>query len=96
MTLLDLSIASLLILSAIFDEGDFVVPPHDIAPVRLIVFKELIIKFKVLTNTHDNVFRGHSRVRLIFALIPLALTEVEGTDAKGNVNDCTLFSSLMI
>lgn len=36
-------------------EADFVGPVHKIAPVRLMVFEELTIEFKVLTNLEDDV-----------------------------------------
>ena len=85
-----------MILATAGDEGDFIVPPHDIAPVRLIVFLELRVELQVLPDTHHDVIWGDARIRLITALIPFALTEVEGTHAQGDINDGTLLRSLIL
>lgn len=93
----DSSLAVLiLILSAALNEGHFVVPPHDVAPVRLVVFLKLGVELKVLSDTHDDVIGRNTWVGLITALIPLALAEVEGTDTKSNIDDGTLFGSLVL
>ena len=96
MTSLDRGIAAVLVLTAVLNERDFVVPPHDIAPVGLEVFQELVVKLKVLTNAHDDVLGRHTRVRLVTALIPLALAEVESANAKSDINDGTLLSCLIL
>ena len=85
-----------LALFAAFNERNFVVPPHYITPVRLIIFLELGIKFKILSDAHHNVILRHARVRLITTLVPLAFTEVESTNTKGNIDYSTLFSSLVL
>jgi len=94
-TRLNRSIAAILVLTAVLHERDFVVPPHDVVPVRLVVFLELGIELKVLTNAHDDVFGRHSRVGLVLALVPLAFAEMECTHTKGDINDSTLFGSLV-
>lgn len=83
-----------LILTASFHEGDFVGPPHHVAPVRLVVFLEILVKLQVLTNAHHNVLRRHAWVGWVPTLVPLALTEVECSYTERNINDRFLFSSL--
>ena len=95
-TSLDLRIAGILVLAAVLDEGDFVVPPHDIAPVGLVVFLELGVELEVLADAHDDVLGRHAGVSLIAALVPLALAEVEGADAEGNIDDRALLSRLVL
>lgn len=85
-----------LILAAAFNKGHFVVPPHDIAPVRLVVFFELRIELKILSDAHYNVVWGDAGVSLVTALVPFAFTEVEGTHAKGYIYNSTLFCSLVL
>ena len=85
----------ILVLATALDEGHFVVPPHDVAPVRLIVFFKLSIELKILSDAHDDVVWGDTWVCLIAALIPLALAEMEGTHTKCHVNDGTFFSCLV-
>ena len=85
-----------LILATSRDEGDFIVPPHDVTPVRFIVFFELCIELQVLPDAHHDVVWRDTRVSLITALVPFALTEVESTHAQGYINNCTLLSSLVL
>lgn len=85
-----------LALFAAFDERNFIVPPHHVAPVRLIIFFEFGIELKVLSNTHHNVILRHAWVRLITTLIPLAFTEVESAYTESNINNSTLLSSLIL
>lgn len=84
-----------LVLAAAFNEGHFVVPPHNIAPVRLVVLFKFSIELKILSDAHYNVVGGDARVCLVTALVPLALPEMEGTHAKSYINDGTFFSSLV-
>ena len=52
----DLGIAVVvLVLTASLHERNFVVPPHDIAPIRLVVFLELGIELQVLSDAHHDV-----------------------------------------
>ena len=67
----------ILVLAAALYERHFVVPPHDVAPVRLIVFFEFCIELQVLSDAHHDVIGRDTWVGLVTALIPLALTEVE-------------------
>lgn len=92
----NLRIARVLILAAILNEADLIVPPHDIVPVGLEIFLELGIKLEVLTNAHHDVLRRHSWVCLVAALIPFAFAEVESANTKGNIDDCTLLSSSVL
>ncbi len=93
----DLRIAIvLLVLFTSFNERDFVVPPHDIAPVRFIVFFKLCVEFEILSDAHDDVLRRHSWVSLVEALIPLAVAEVEGSHAKSHIYDRSLLSRLVL
>ena len=85
-----------LALFAAFYKRNFVVPPHYVAPVRLIIFFELGIELKVFSDTHHNVILRHAWVSLIATLIPLAFAEVESTYTEGNIDDSTLFSSLVL
>ena len=85
-----------LVLAAAFNKRHFVVPPHDITPVRLVVFFELCIKLKILSDAHYDVVWGDARVSLVTALVPFAFTEVEGTHTKGYIDNSTLFCSLVL
>lgn len=96
-TVRDLRIAAIrLVLTAALHEGDFVVPPHDVSPVRLVVFLKLSIELQVLSDPHHDVVWGDARVSLVATLIPFALAEVEGAHSKGNVDDGTLLGSLVL
>uniref|UniRef100_A0A7S3MNL8 Uncharacterized protein n=1 Tax=Favella ehrenbergii TaxID=182087 RepID=A0A7S3MNL8_9SPIT len=95
-TALDRCVAAILVLPAVLDEGNLVVPPHDVAPVRLVVFLELGIELQVLSDAHHDVLGGHSWVSLVAALVPLALTEVEGAHAESNIDNCALFRSSVL
>ena len=92
----DLSRAVLsLVLAAALYERNFVVPPHDVAPVRLIVLLKLCIKFQVLPDAHYDVIRRDTRVGLVTALIPPALTEVESSYTQRHINNGSLLGSLV-
>lgn len=92
----DLSIAATFhVIAAAFDKGDFVVPPHDVAPVNFVVFLELLIELQVLTDAHNDVLRRHTWVGLVSALIPLAVLEVEGAHAQSHVDDCSFLGRLV-
>ena len=91
----DLCIAVVsLVLAAPLHERNFVVPPHDIAPVRFVIFLKLGIELQIFSDSHDDVVWGNTRVVSISSLVPLAFTEVEGADTKSHINDGTLLSRL--
>ena len=93
----DLSIAAgLHVVAASFNEGDLVVPPHDVAPVWLVVFLKLSVELQVLSDLHDDVLGRHTWIGRVFALVPLALTEVEGTHGQSHIDDGSLFSSTVL
>ena len=91
----DLSIAVLILtLFTAFYERDLIIPPHDIAPVRFVIFLELGIELQIFSDSHDDVVWGNTRIVSISSLVPLAFTEVEGADTKSHINDGTLLSRL--
>jgi len=69
---------SLHVIATSLNKRDFVVPPHDVAPVRLVVFLEFGVELNIFSDSHNYIFGRHSRVRLFFGLIPLAVLEMEG------------------
>jgi hypothetical protein len=54
LTVLDLSVEVIITVLA-FDVTDFVVPPHDGFPIRLIIFKENSIIIRVFSKSSNNV-----------------------------------------
>jgi len=86
----------ILALLATLDKTDFIVPPHDILPVRFVVFVELWVVCQVLSYPHDNVVRGNAWVLWVSGHVPLAPSEVEGTYAESHIVNCSVFSLLVL
>jgi len=66
------------VIATTLHKRDFVVPPHDVAPVRLVVFLKFGIELNIFSDSHDYIFWRYSRVCFFFGLIPLAVLEMEG------------------
>jgi hypothetical protein len=85
------TLASLISVLASLYEGYFVVPPGEVTPVRLQVFFEFTVLFRVLTNTQNNLLAGDSFL-LRGALVPLSFLVVEGAYGAGYINNGTVLS----
>ena len=96
-TLCNLRVAATIhVVAASLDERHFVVPPHNVPPVWLVVLLEGFIELEVLSDAHDDVIICNARVGLVTTLVPLALLEVEGAHTKGNIHNSTLLRSLAL
>ena len=84
------------VVAASLNERHFVVPPHYVPPVWLVVLLESLIELEVLSDAHDDVIICDAWVRLVTTLVPLALLEVEGTHTKGNIHNSTLLCGLAL
>ena len=88
--------ATIHVVAASLNERHFVVPPHHVPPVWLVVLLESLIELKVLSDAHDDVIICNAWVGLVTTLIPLALLEVEGTHTKSNIHNSTLLCGLAL
>jgi len=70
------------IIATTLHKRDFVIPPHDVAPVRFVILLEFGVELYIFADSHDNVFWGYSRICLISALIPFTVLEMEGAHAQ--------------
>ena len=66
-------------------EADLVRPEHKVAPVGLMVFEELTIELKILSDLDSDVLG-------VNGCVPLARAKGEGTHSTCNIIDGTLFS----
>jgi hypothetical protein len=71
------------------DEADFVGPPLNALPVRLIVFQEDLVVVGVFSETENNIFWWSS-------LRPLNRLECEHLQGLGDVHDCSLFGVFVL
>lgn len=96
MTLSDLDFALAIGVFASANESTFIVPPADLSPVRLMVFEELFIELKILTNSENYLFSRNTRLFGGDSLVPLAFTVMECSNRASNINDSTLFSLFIL
>ena len=71
-----------------FDVTDFVVPPHNRFPIRLIIFKENSVIIWVFSKSSNNILCGSS-------LTPLDTLESENFQCLSNVHYGSFFSCLI-
>jgi len=96
LALLDLHVAHLGILATSIYEGDFVIPPHHVVPVWLVILFELCVELKVFPNAHHDILLRHSGPVLVHALVPLALAEVESSHTQSHVDDGPFLGGLRL
>ena len=90
MTLRNPNIALFISLLRSFNERHFVAPPHDLSPVRLLIFSKSLVVLQIFTNPEYNCVCSNAWNLCIFPLVPFAAPIMECSHRAGDINDRTL------